>query len=245
MATSINKTVVIDSDGDLVIDLTVSLDEFAPFLINDNSSDQVAPEEMEHDSESRTDNESQGSVESSAENQSDTATIVSFKVSAKHLTFASKRFKKMLAGPWLEANVIHPDGLRHVHIDSCLDPSALEIVLNIIHGRTSLMARVLELELLAKVAVVVDDLDVHDAVSACADHWTRYQWRKYYRFRVKSAFIAKQLTRNMILLLLVSVVFKHNNLLSVAARDIVFWSRGSVPTLGLPLYQTCISGPPM
>lgn len=136
---------------------------------------------------------------------------------------------------------IHHDGLRHVHIDGCLDPDALELVLNIIHGRTSLVARELDLEYMAKVAVVVDDLDVYDTVSFCVDHWIRHLPTSSCGMRNEGNNIAKDMERNMILLLLVSVVFKHRDLLGVAAWNIIFSSKGSIPTQGLPLNQGYIS----
>ncbi|RKU41133.1 hypothetical protein DL546_000644 [Coniochaeta pulveracea] len=103
MASSTSKMVVIDGEGDLIIDLTVPQTEFAPFLINDDCSDQIATEEVQEYLEPVTHLDVQHSVAPGNEDEADTPDVVSFRVSAKHMTFASNRFKKMLTGPWLEA----------------------------------------------------------------------------------------------------------------------------------------------
>lgn len=77
-----------------------------------------------------------------------------FKVSSKHLTLASPYFKKMLEGPYKEANLPCPE----VTIEE-FDSEALKILLNIIHGKNSNIPRFLSLDMLAKVSEWVDYLD--------------------------------------------------------------------------------------
>jgi hypothetical protein len=74
---------------------------------------------------------------------------------------ASERFKKMLTGDWSKAITVYSDGCRHInlgHYNS--DPLALQIRLHVIHGKTRDIPRNIDLEMLAKVAVLVDDFEL-------------------------------------------------------------------------------------
>ena len=50
-------------------------------------------------------------------------------------------------------------------------PEAMVIVLNIIHGRASQVPRVVDLDMLTKLAVIVDYLECHEVVELFSDRW--------------------------------------------------------------------------
>lgn len=132
-------TIEIDPDGDLLITLTPLTKPFAAWPVDDDNDTQSV---ASNDSPAASTTADASNTSTSDEtNPSDNEDItppppepVLFRVSAKHMCFASPRFKQMLTGPWLEATTIHPDGLRHVDIDGDFDASAFEIVMMVIHG---------------------------------------------------------------------------------------------------------------
>ncbi|KAB5522105.1 hypothetical protein GE09DRAFT_1293806 [Coniochaeta sp. 2T2.1] len=88
---------------------------------------------------------------------------IHMKVSSEKICKASPRFRAMLTGPWLEATTIYPDGLRHVEIEG-FDRKAFLAVIKTIHGHkqeTLSLPEIIDLEFVAKIAVVVDDLDCY------------------------------------------------------------------------------------
>lgn len=151
------------------------------------------------------------------------------KVSSKHLTLASRRFKVMLSGNWLEARIVHPDGCRHVNMEG-FDPTALKILMNILHGRTRKVPRSIELELLAKIAVLVDDLECYEEVEVFSDLWIRELEHS----------IPDELGRDLVLWILISVVFRQLRLFQITTRTAILWSTGPIESLGLPIPQTVI-----
>ncbi|SPJ71797.1 uncharacterized protein FTOL_01525 [Fusarium torulosum] len=90
-------------------------------------------------------------------------------VSAKHLALASSYFEKMFAGPFTEGKLDH-SGLRQVTA-SDWDPEAFNIILTIIHGYHRDVPRSLNLEMLAKLAMIVDYYQCHESVELYADIW--------------------------------------------------------------------------
>ncbi|KAI0479654.1 hypothetical protein F4859DRAFT_513158 [Xylaria cf. heliscus] len=93
-----------------------------------------------------------------------------FKASSKHLSLASTFVKKMMAGPWREANEIYDDGLRHWGFDG-FDVQAISIILSVIHGLNRRIPRTVDLGMLAQIARVVDYLDCHEVMELYASIW--------------------------------------------------------------------------
>ncbi|KAI1109004.1 hypothetical protein F5Y14DRAFT_47530 [Nemania sp. NC0429] len=96
-----------------------------------------------------------------------------FRASSKHLTLASTYVKRMLSGPWREANEVHEDGLLHWKLDG-FDMDAIATVLCIIHGLNRQVERTITLSRLAQVSRVVDYLGCHEAVELYASIWLGY-----------------------------------------------------------------------
>ncbi|KXH56878.1 hypothetical protein CSAL01_06126 [Colletotrichum salicis] len=88
---------------------------------------------------------------------------VKYLVSSKHLALASRCFSAKLSGPWIEASVKHIDGCYHMDA-SDWDPEALLILMHVIHGKTRSVPRQIDLEMLAKLAVLVDYYDCHEVI---------------------------------------------------------------------------------
>ncbi|KAJ3454817.1 hypothetical protein MRS44_013417 [Fusarium solani] len=92
-------------------------------------------------------------------------------VSWKHLKLASPVFRKMFAGPYVEG-VTDDRGLRRVSATDW-DPEAFVIVLDIIHGHHRSVPKSLSLEMLAKVAVIVDYYGCHEIIDVFVDIWLK------------------------------------------------------------------------
>ncbi|KAI1199639.1 hypothetical protein F5X97DRAFT_113895 [Nemania serpens] len=96
-----------------------------------------------------------------------------FRASSKHLALASTYVKKMISGPWREANEVHEDGLLHWKLDG-FDVDAIAIILRIIHGLNRQVQRTITLNMLAQVSRAVDYLGCHEAIELYASIWVAY-----------------------------------------------------------------------
>ncbi|GKU15537.1 unnamed protein product [Fusarium langsethiae] len=70
-----------------------------------------------------------------------------------------------------EATPEETDGLYHWKFDAILDPKAFEIVLKIIHGKNRDIPPAVNLQVLADISAVVDDLECHDVLWFFAKQW--------------------------------------------------------------------------
>lgn len=76
-------------------------------------------------------------------------------VSSRHLILASSHFRRMLKGQWEEAHSLQSNGCLRIE-ETDWDADALRIVMDIIHGRFRRVPKAISLEILAKIAVLVD-----------------------------------------------------------------------------------------
>ncbi|KAI2709039.1 hypothetical protein CBS147332_6098 [Penicillium roqueforti] len=113
-------------------------------------------------------------VEKSAAEESvaefDTLGYVRIQVSAKHLTFASSVFKKILTGGWKESITYLQKGSVEITAESW-DTEAFLIVLRAIHGQYYYIPRKLTLEMLAKITVIADYYGCKTALYIMKDIW--------------------------------------------------------------------------
>ncbi|KAF2833444.1 hypothetical protein CC86DRAFT_415193 [Ophiobolus disseminans] len=79
---------------------------------------------------------------------------IHYHCSAAHLKLASKTFEKALSGEWAES--VRKDNGRHYIIVEDWDEAALCILLNIIHLRNDQVPSEIDLEMLAKIATLID-----------------------------------------------------------------------------------------
>ncbi|KAI1027609.1 hypothetical protein LB504_011711 [Fusarium proliferatum] len=90
-------------------------------------------------------------------------------VSGKHLELASPIFKTMVTGPFAEGKA-DSSGFRLITA-SDWDPEAFKIILNIMHGYNRDVPRSLSLEMLVKVAMIVNYYDCFESVELYTDIW--------------------------------------------------------------------------
>ncbi|EQB48386.1 hypothetical protein CGLO_12408 [Colletotrichum gloeosporioides Cg-14] len=152
-----------------------------------------------------------------------------FLLSSRHLMLASSIFNKQLSGPWKESHKDPVERMRRInttewHLD------ALLILFQIIHGKNSHVPRFVDLEMLSKIATLVDYYDCHEAVQLYGDIWID---------GIKDN-IPNQCNRELVLWMLVSWVFSKEKIFNQVTRTAILDSKGPVPTLGLPIPQFII-----
>ncbi|KAI0814449.1 hypothetical protein GGR55DRAFT_631889 [Xylaria sp. FL0064] len=157
---------------------------------------------------------------------------VRLQVSSSHLKLSSPYFKKALDGPFKES---YPtaDGLRHIEADGW-DKEAFVIVMQILHGRNRPIPRRLNLEMLAKVAVVVDYYTCGESVQPFAEIWhngIEIPWLKS----------SNGISQDLIILLFVSWVFEWEEELIAATKVAQNRSEGPLSTMALPIPEVIIS----
>ena len=155
--------------------------------------------------------------------------VVRFRVSSKHLSLASLLFKNALKPCWREGNKSPLNEYRIPEMG--WDPECLLILMNIFHGCTRKVPRSIDLERLAMFAVLVDYYDCHEVVELWAEVWIN---------QLKPNF-PKTYSRDLILWLLISCVFKLPEQFSETTCIALKYSRGPIMTLGLPISEASIS----
>ncbi|KAH8764896.1 hypothetical protein F5883DRAFT_604994 [Diaporthe sp. PMI_573] len=90
-------------------------------------------------------------------------------LSLKHLISASPYFRRMLTGPWKE-NASRADRLYKVTASDWSE-DAFKLLMDIVHGNSQNVPRSINLELLAKIAVMVDYYKCYDVVKFYSDTW--------------------------------------------------------------------------
>lgn len=127
-------------------------------------------------------------------------------VSGKHLMLASSYFEKMFSGPFAEGNA-DDSGIRRVTA-SDWDPEAFNIMLTIIHGYYRDVPKSISLEMLAKLAMIVDYYECHETIELYANIWLE---------GLKPE-VPKVYGRDCILYMLVSWVFSKTELFEKMTR---------------------------
>lgn len=148
-----------------------------------------------------------------------------FLCSKKHLALASRRAKKMFASGFKEATPQEADGLHHWKFAPIFDPKAFEIVIKIIHGKNRDIPRVVNTELLAEIATIVDDLECHDALWFFAQGWIG-----------DCIYTAPPMMCTAVAqMILISFVFDKPTLFEASTKTAMMTHIGSFPTCGLPI----------
>ncbi|KAH7016235.1 uncharacterized protein B0I36DRAFT_337098 [Microdochium trichocladiopsis] len=151
--------------------------------------------------------------------------IIRLRLSSRHLILASPYFQKMLKGDWQESTAqSRPE--RVVKAEDW-DPGALFVLMNIIHGRNGKVPLCVDIEMLSKIAALVDYYQCYEAV-----HIVSAIWLKELRQRVPSA-----LGRDLVLWLLISWVYQDPALFETVTRTAIITMKSPFPSLGLPIPQ--------
>jgi hypothetical protein len=96
---------------------------------------------------------------------------IRYHVSSRHLALASGFFKTSLSrNGWIEGQPNTADGMYHLSTADW-DPQALLILLRVLHLRNRMVPRSLTLEMLTKVAVLVDYYRCGEAVELFSQMW--------------------------------------------------------------------------
>ncbi|RYP50230.1 hypothetical protein DL768_004214 [Monosporascus sp. mg162] len=156
---------------------------------------------------------------------------IQFRLSSRHLISASSFFKKALGGPWREGNSVTSDGCRYIHTEEW-DPDALLVLMQIIHGRNWSVPRSVSLEMLAKIAVLVDYYKCHEAVAMFSEIW----------IKALEGQVPAECSRELILWLVISRVFSRADIFTAMTRTAMRQSRRPLPTLELPALESVVGG---
>ncbi|KAF5577181.1 hypothetical protein FPANT_10573 [Fusarium pseudoanthophilum] len=147
-----------------------------------------------------------------------------FRVSSAILINTSAYFRKSLSGDWKET--APEPGYKWTLTASDWDAEAFHLLMRILHHKAREVPRTIELETLAKVAVLVDYYGCHEAVDLWAETWIS---------NVDEEMAESFYSRELLLKLTISWVFsdkkRFRSLTEVAIRT----SRGPIPTLRLPI----------
>lgn len=98
---------------------------------------------------------------------------VYYHVSSVHLQAASPVFDTMLSPRFKEGELNPIDGLYHI-VASDWDKEAFRILLNALHLRSHAIPRIITLEMLTKIAIIVDYYKCYEAIQLCSEMWIRH-----------------------------------------------------------------------
>ncbi|KAL3593313.1 hypothetical protein FPOAC2_07609 [Fusarium poae] len=149
-----------------------------------------------------------------------------FLCSKKHLTFASRRAARVFSSKFRESSKLE-DGLYHWNLGTAFDPEAFAIVLNVIHGKSRTVPQTLDLDLLAEVASIVDDLECSDAILIFGHRWLM-PFGMFYT-------LPKTMDKTLAQLILVSSVLEDTKLFYSSTKLAIQHSSDTVPSFDLPI----------
>ena len=95
---------------------------------------------------------------------------ISMRVSSQHIMLASSVFKAMLSREFKEGVTLQKQGLLELPLPDD-DPKALLILLNIIHGHVWDVSRQINLQMLTKIAILVDKYEFHESIALFSEIW--------------------------------------------------------------------------
>ncbi|KAI0120602.1 hypothetical protein BJ170DRAFT_589098 [Xylariales sp. AK1849] len=146
---------------------------------------------------------------------------VTFRISSRHLKLASGRSRRLRSEDWTDK--------VHCTLEDW-DPEALLIVLNIIHSRNRNVPHAVSLEILAKIAVVVDYFEFHEAIEPFTSIWMAGLskcWPETY-------------CRDLVLRIWISSVFGDEKGLTKLKTVAIVDGVGRFADLGLPIPNTIL-----
>lgn len=158
---------------------------------------------------------------------------VSYYVSRRHLVSASSTLDRMISGiDWKEGNLDENDGLYHVPAQDW-DSEALLYVLQILHLRNGQVPRTIPLEMLAKIAVLIDFYDCAEALESFTERWIEY-------LRA-TAPVPSYFCRDLMLWMCIAWVLKLPQEFVQATTVAIRRDDQELSTLGLPI-MICVGG---
>jgi hypothetical protein len=148
---------------------------------------------------------------------------ISMIVSSKHMVLASPVFKATLQ-PGRFRKGMQRNAAGQIEVDLPDDDQAvMVIVLNIIHGRNSLVPKQVDMEMLTKLAILVDKYQMEEAVGSCSDSWIDHLLKKEGLSRVHY-YSQKQITQRW---MAISWVFGREKEFAAITRAAIIGCRGN------------------
>ncbi|WZH50046.1 uncharacterized protein QYS62_011281 [Fusarium acuminatum] len=132
-------------------------------------------------------------------------------------------FARLMSRKWQEAE--SEKGFQWTIKATDWDDEAVTILMNILHHRTRVVPRTISLEMLTKIAVLVDYYGCLEAVELWAEIW----------MAELGSVASEYYSRDLLLRLTVAMVFFDNKLFSTLTKYAIRSSRGPIHTLGLPI----------
>ncbi|KAH5983365.1 hypothetical protein HBI68_253100 [Parastagonospora nodorum] len=232
----------IDARADTVIILKNPNTSFAPWNLADVDEDTTNFANKSIVSDSTSGDTSQGAsfeiaivaddtIESNPANTD--LDEVWYYVSRRHLVSASPTLDRMLSATgWKEGIRDENDGLYQVPAEDW-DSEALLYVLQILHLRNGQVPRRISLEMLAKIAVLIDFYDCAEALESFTERWIEY-------LRV-TAPVPSYFCRDLMLWMCIAWVLKLPQEFVQATTVAIRRDDQELSTLGLPI-MICVGG---
>lgn len=168
--------------------------------------------------------------------ENDDEDVVFYRVSSRHLILASPKFKAMLSGEkWQEGIRNEADNLFYIYTAEW-DPSAFLVVMNIMHLRNRLVPRQVTLEMLTKIAVIVDYYDCLEAVETFSPTWVGNVGGLFFH----TTKTPEKYSRDLILWLCSTWVFRSWGPFKKATTVAIRSSDEPIRTLSLPIPHSVI-----
>lgn len=147
-----------------------------------------------------------------------------FLVSKKHLMLASRRASKVLGGSFKEA-IPEEDGLFHWNFEPIFDSRAFEIVMQTIHGQTRHVPETVNVDLLAQIAAIVDDLECQNSVWFFAKRWLSQTQSPD----------PQEMSEDLVRWILISSVFGESEIFKKMTNRAIRYSTYIMPTFDHPI----------
>ena len=155
---------------------------------------------------------------------------VRMRVSSSHLRLASPYFKRMFRSGWPEGDALRVEGRVEIRLRNGEDPDALLIILNIIHGHTRKVPRVVDLTMLTKIAVLVDFYECYEAVEIFSNMW----------IDSLKGDLPQSISTKLTQWIWVAWVFNKPQQFKAATRIAGRQNKGPIETDGLPIPQIVV-----
>jgi hypothetical protein len=110
------------------------------------------------------------------------------------------------------------------------DPEAMLIIMNIIHSHTRRVPRFVDLNMLTRLAVLVDYLECHEVIETFSDRWID---------DLKGS-ITVTYSKLLIQRLCISLIFRRACKFKVVTRAAIRQTKGPIQTLGLPIRESVV-----
>ncbi|KAI3322399.1 hypothetical protein HD806DRAFT_523258 [Xylariaceae sp. AK1471] len=219
--------IILDPAGDLIIASRASPFAFAPW--KDPGANE--PDLQDHQPGAPvTERNSEQKDDGGQKDGKPAAKVQRIKISSWHLILASKHFKGILTKDWFDSPGTYHYGVRVLEYDQNTDLHAFAIVLSLIHNRYSQVPNSVDLDTLAKIAVIVDHLQCHEAVGVYPQLLIEKLWKGGISYN-----------RDLILWIFIAQVFHDVGILGRVTRTAIYKCPGAFKTLGLQI-RWCIIG---